>query len=101
MKYLVLLTLIFSSQSYALDLYIDDSACVDRYSSMNVDVEVSDESFSFDFDCDWSDNDSFETERGVSCEIEAEMCDNGNDYGSIEVECDNGDWESEDFSCRD
>ena len=99
MKYLLVLSVIFSSQAFALDLYIDDMACVDDDISMSVDVELDDYSETFTFDCDWSGSESFETDYGTSCEVEAEMCDNGSDYGTIEVQCDNGDWDSEDFPC--
>ena len=91
-----------SFSAFGGDLYldIDRYACADDFLSMSIDIEIGDESFSFSEDCGWSFSSSLETESGISCDIEGNMCDNRNDFGSIEVNCDNGDWEEETFPCN-
>ncbi len=98
---LIILTLLISFSAHAyIDLDIDRYACLDNDISMNIDIEVDEESFSFDADCDWSFSDNFETADGIECEVSGEMCDfDGQDYGYIEVECNNGEDQEEDFPC--
>lgn len=99
-----MLSLLLSFSAHALafssvDLDIDNDACIDGWGAMDITVEVNDESFDLTADCDWDLSESIQTEKGMFCLVEAEMCLGDNDSGEVEVDCEDGSSESESFDC--
>ena len=90
-KAFVILNFIFflaiQSQASTIQITNDENDCLDGWISMDVRVQVEDESFSFSPSCRFSFDEDFKTQSGQSCQIRAGMCSDFSPLHKIEVTC--------------
>lgn len=83
-----------------IDIGIDTWACKDDLNeSMDIEIELDDESFDLNYSCGARYRETIYNKSGERCKIKTNMCADGDDEGEVEVSCESGADEDEDFDC--